>query len=60
MFTALVNVAHLFPLHTLHLDLTFWVVPILLTIRPSQGKLATVVYKREKQGGVRFNGDYRF
>lgn len=25
------NVAHFFPLRTLHLDLTFWVVPILLT-----------------------------
>lgn len=54
------NVAHFFPFHTLHLDLTFWVMPILLTIRPSQGKLTTVVYRRDKQGKVRLNGGYRF
>lgn len=60
VFTVLVNVAHFFPLHTLHLDLTFWVVPILLTMRPSQGKLTTAVYRREKQGRVRLNGGYRF
>lgn len=54
------NVAHFFPLHTLHLDLTFWAVPTLPTISPSQGRLTTVVYRRIKQGGVRFNGGYRF
>lgn len=54
------NVAHFFPSHTLHLDLTFWAVLILLTISPSQGKLTTVVYRRGKQGKVRLNGDNRF
>lgn len=54
------NVAHFFPLHSLHLDLTFWAVPILLTFYPSEGKLATVVYRRDEQGRVRLNGDYRF
>lgn len=28
------SVAHFFPFRVLHLDLTCWVVPILLTIRP--------------------------
>lgn len=60
VFTVLVNVAHFFPFHTLHLDLTFWVVPILLTMVPSQGKLTTVVYRRDKQERVRLNGGYRF
>jgi len=43
----LANVAHFFPSHSLHLDLTFWAVPISLTISPSQGKLTTAVYRRE-------------
>lgn len=60
VFTMLVNVAHFFPFHTLHLDLTFWALPILLTMGPSQGKLTTVVYRREKQERVRLNGGYRF
>lgn len=60
VFTVVVNVAHFFPSHALHLDLTFWAVPILLTIRPSQGKLTTAVYRRGEQGKVRFNGGYRF
>lgn len=60
VYTKEVNVAHFFPFHTLHLDLTFWAVPILLTMGPSQGKLTTVVYRRGKQGRVRFNGGYRF
>lgn len=60
VFTVLVNVAHFFPLHTLHVDLTFWAMPILLTIRPSQGKLTTAVYRRGGQGRVRLNGGYRF
>lgn len=60
VFTGGVNVAHFFPFHTLHLDLTFWAVPILLTMRPSQGKLTTVVYRRERQERVRLNGGYRF
>lgn len=43
------NVAHFFPLHTLHLDLTCWgKIPILLTVKLSQGKLTTVVYKRKR------------
>lgn len=54
------NVAHFFPLRVLHLDLTFWKVSILLTFFPSQGKLATVVYRRNRQEVVRFNGGYRF
>lgn len=45
------NVAHFFPPRKLHLDLTFWVVPISLTVKPSQGKLATAVYRREKARG---------
>lgn len=45
--TLLGNVAHFFPFHSLHLDLTFWGVPILLTMGPSQGKLTTEVYRRE-------------
>lgn len=60
VFPIIGNVAHFFPFHALHLDLTFWAVPILLTTRPSQGKLTTAVYRREKQGGVRLNGGYRF
>ena len=60
VFAILANVAHFFPSHALHLDLTFWAVPILLTIRPSQGKLTTAVYRRVKQGRVRLNGGYRF
>lgn len=59
VFTGAVNVAHFFPSHTLHLDLTFWAVPILLTIGPSQGKLTTAVYRRVKQGRVRLNGGHR-
>lgn len=46
VFSVLENVAHFFPFHTLHLDLAFRVVPILLTINPSQGKLTTAVYRR--------------
>lgn len=42
--TMLVNVAHFFPLHEPHLDLTFWAVPIVITVGPSLGKLKTVVY----------------
>lgn len=49
-----------FPLHTLHLDLTCWAVPIVPTINPLQGGLTTEVYRRVEQEGVRFNGDYRF
>lgn len=60
VFSVVENVAHFFPPHALHLDLTFWVLPILLTIRPSQGKLTTVVYRRGKQEVVRLNGGYRF
>lgn len=60
VFTGSVNVAHFFPSRTLHLDLTFWVVPIVLTMCPSQGKLTTAVYRREKQEKVRLNGGYRF
>lgn len=60
VFSGVENVAHFFPSHTLHLDLTFWVVPILLTIKPSQGKLTTAVYRRGKQERVRLNGGYRF
>ena len=59
-FVKSTNVAHFFPSHTLHLDLTFWGVPILLTVDPSQGKLTTAVYRRVKQGRVRLNGGYRF
>lgn len=32
VFTGSVNVAHFFPSRALHLDLTFWALPILLTI----------------------------
>lgn len=39
------NVAHLFPFHRLHLDLTFWAVPISPTAVPSQGRLTTAVYR---------------
>lgn len=60
VFSVLENVAHFFPFHTLHLDLAFRVVPILLTIGPSQGKLTTAVYRRVKQRRVRLNGGYRF
>lgn len=60
VFTGTVNVAHCFPSHTLHLDLTFWALPILLTIHLSQGKLTTAVYRRGEQERVRWNGDYRF
>lgn len=60
VFAVIANVAHFFPSHTLHLDLTFWVIPVLLTIKPSQGKLTTAVYRREKQGKVRLNGGHRF
>lgn len=60
VYSDLENVAHFFPPRKLHLDLTFWDIPILLTMGPSQGKLATAVYRRGKQGVVRFNGDYRF
>lgn len=60
VFPNIGNVAHFFPLHALHLDLTFWVVPVVLTFRPSQGKLTTAVYRRDKQGRVRLNGGYRF
>lgn len=49
VFPVLGNVAHFFPFHKLHLDLTFWAVPILLTMDPSQGKLTTVVYRRESK-----------
>lgn len=55
----LVNVAHLFPSHRLHLDLTYWVVPIVLTVSPSKGKLGTAVYRLILREKVRFNGDYR-
>lgn len=54
------NVAHFFPPHTLHLDLTFWAMPVLLTVGPLQGKLTTAVYRRGKLGVVRLNGGYRF
>lgn len=60
LYSVLENVAHFFPLHMLHLDLTFWVLPILLTFMPSQGKLATVVYRLILLGMVRFNGDNQF
>lgn len=46
LFAGAANVAHFFPSHTLHLDLTFWAVPTLLTSDPSQGKLTTAVYRR--------------
>lgn len=52
-------VAHFFPSHTLHLGLTFWAVPIMLTVGPSQGGLTTAVYRREEQEKVRLNGGYR-
>ena len=58
--TLLGNVAHFFPSHSLHLDLTFWGVPILLTIGPLQGELTTAVYRRGWQERVRLNGDHRF
>lgn len=41
----------------LHLDLTFWGLPILLTVNPSQGELTTVVYRLNMLGVVRLNGD---
>lgn len=59
VYSELENVAHFFPAHALHLDLTFWVLPILLIMRPSQDKLATVVYRRGEQGLVRLSGGYR-
>lgn len=46
VFSVSENVAHFFPLHSLHLDLTFLGVPFLLTISLSQGKLTTAVYRR--------------
>lgn len=51
MFSGSENVAHFFPPRTLHLDLTFWGLPVLLTIQPSQGKLTTAVYRRERTRG---------
>lgn len=60
VFTVSGNVAHFFPFHALHLDLTCWAVPVMLTMSPSQGKLTTVVYRREEQERVRLNGGYRF
>lgn len=60
VFSKIENVAHFFPSRTLHLDLTFWALPILLISSPSQDKLTTVVYRRVKQEKVRFNGGYRF
>ena len=60
VFAVAANVAHFFPLHSLHLDLTFWAVPLLLTTNPSEGKLTTAVYRRVKQEEVRLNGGYRF
>lgn len=60
VFSSVENVAHFFPFRTLHLDLTFWGMPILLISSPSQDKLTTVVYRRVEQEKVRFNGGYRF
>lgn len=60
VFSVAENVAHFFPSHSLHLDLTFLALPFMLTIFPSQGKLTTVVYRRVKQRMVRFNGGYQF
>lgn len=60
VFSSVENVAHFFPFRTLHLDLTFWAVPILFINSPSQDKLTTVVYRRVEQEKVRFNGGYRF
>lgn len=54
------NVAHFFPFRALHLDLAFWVLPVLLTMLPSQGMLTTAVYRRSEQEKVRSNGGYRF
>lgn len=58
--SAVENVAHFFPPHALHLDLTFWAVLVLLTLGPSKGKLTTAVYRRVWPGVVRLNGGYRF
>lgn len=60
VYSGVESVAHFFPFHVLHLDLTFWAMPILLTVIPSQGKLATVVYRLILLEMVRFNGDNRF
>lgn len=46
VFSSIENVAHFFPFRALHLDLTFWAVPILFIKGPSQDKLTTAVYRR--------------
>lgn len=44
-FLEIENVAHFFPIHRLHLDLTFLCLMIVLTFAPFQGLLKMAVYR---------------